>query len=137
MLLPLESTSRVNCFTDGLMAIQPSDDPEIVEIDNYVSTDANFQPNKWAQSSASCKRTTNSCESFLSKLNCSSKHDLLLVVLLGFQIEVYIKCRNPTTSKQTKKIVDKIRQQMAELANGNNTRIDFVKIISFKYLPAQ
>lgn len=50
----------------------------------------------------------------------------------------YIKCRGPTTSKQTMKIAEKealIRQKMTKLSNGDITRFDFVKRISFKPLP--
>lgn len=42
----------------------------------------------------------------------------------------YIRCRDPTTSKKTKKIAEKealIRQQMTKLTNGDITRFDFVK----------
>jgi hypothetical protein len=111
--------------------------------ENYTSPDAMFPPNIWAQFSASCNRTTNGCESFHSHLNSSfySSHPNIYNfkdVLVEIQSETYIKCRS--SGIKTKKICEKeafIRQQMTKLAQKEIEQFDFVKSLSFKFLPNQ
>ncbi|XP_015374554.1 PREDICTED: uncharacterized protein LOC107169341 [Diuraphis noxia] len=73
--LPILSPIEViDCFTDELMAIRPTADERIEEFmdyvfDNYISPEASFLPSILAQFSTTLNRTTNSCESFHSKLN--------------------------------------------------------------------
>jgi hypothetical protein len=59
-------------------------------------------------------------------------------VLVEIQSETYIKCRS--NGIKTKKICEKeafIRQQMTKLAQKEIEHFDFVKSLSFKFLPNQ
>ncbi|KAL4091005.1 hypothetical protein QTP88_025749 [Uroleucon formosanum] len=102
----------IDCFTDELMAVRPTGDNRIEEFmdyvfDNYISPEASFPPSIWAQFSTTLNRTTNSCESFHSKLNSCfySGHPNIFVFineLLEVQSETYIKCRSNGTKKSKK-----------------------------------
>jgi hypothetical protein len=59
-------------------------------------------------------------------------------VLVEIQLETYIKCKS--NGIKTKKICEKeafIRQQMTELAQKEIEQFDFVKSLSFEFLPNQ
>ncbi|KAL4130748.1 hypothetical protein QTP88_008140 [Uroleucon formosanum] len=144
----LDPDNVIDCFTDDFLAILPAKDDRVVQFTDYIfeiyiSPDAMFPPNIWAQFSASCNRTTNGCESFHSHLNSSfySSHPNIynfIDVLVEIQSETYIKCRN--NGIKTKKICEKeafIRQQMTKLAQKEIEQFDFVKSLSFKFLPNQ
>ncbi|KAL4152805.1 hypothetical protein QTP88_000638 [Uroleucon formosanum] len=104
----------IDCFTDELMAIRPTGDNRIEEFmdyvfDNYISLEASFPPSIWAQFSTTSNRTTNSCESFHSKLNSCfySGHPNIFVFInelneIEVQSETYIKCRSNGTKKSKK-----------------------------------
>ncbi|KAL4112342.1 hypothetical protein QTP88_016151 [Uroleucon formosanum] len=102
----------IDCFTDELIAIRSTGDNRIEEFmdyvfDNYISPEASFPPSIWAQFSTTSNRTTNSCESFHSKLNSCfySGHPNIFVFineLLEVQSETYIKCRSNGTKKSKK-----------------------------------
>jgi len=92
------------------MAIKPCDDDKIDNftdkiLNNYIDNDAaQFPPNVWSDFSATTNRTTNSSESFHSKLNAffaffhsGHPHIFILVdTLLGIQSDKYIKLSNKT-----------------------------------------
>ena len=111
--------------------------------ENYISPDAMFSPNIWAQFTASCNRTTNSCESFHSKLNMSfyTSHPNIynfVDVLLEVQSEKNIRFRSK--SVRTKKMCEKgafIREQMTKLELKEIDNFELVKSLSFKFLPKQ
>jgi len=76
--------------------------------DNYISPEANFRPSIWAQFSTVLNRTTNSCESFHSKLNScfyNGQPNIYVFIdeLLEVQSETYIKCRSNGNKKSKKK----------------------------------
>ncbi|XP_016663060.1 uncharacterized protein LOC107884772 [Acyrthosiphon pisum] len=144
----LEPENVIDCFTDDFLAIQPAENDRIVIFtdyifENYISPDAMFPPNIWAQFTASCNRTTNSCESFHSKLNMSfyTSHPNIynfVDVLLEVQSETYIKFRSK--SESTKKMCEKeafIREQMTKFELKEIDNFELVKSLSFKFLPKQ
>ncbi|KAF0765421.1 MULE domain-containing protein [Aphis craccivora] len=102
-----------------------------------------FPPNIWAQFTASVNRTTNSCESFHSKLNMSfyTSHPNtynFVDVLLQIQSETYIKFRSK--SIRTEKICEKesfIREQMIKHERKEIGNFNLVKSLSFKFLRKQ
>jgi hypothetical protein len=112
----LEPENVIDCFTDEFSAIQDAENNQIMKFtdyifENYISPDAMFLSNIWAQFTANCTRTTNSCESFHSKLNMSfyTSHPNIIYnfvdVLLQVQFETYIKCRSKNV--RTKKMCEK------------------------------
>jgi hypothetical protein len=72
-------------------------------LNNYIDDDvAQFPPKIWSDFSASTNRTTNSCESFHSKLNgfFQSGHPNIFILddtLLGIQSDTYVKLRSKAT----------------------------------------
>jgi hypothetical protein len=107
-------------FTDEFLAILPAKDDWVVQFtdyifENYISPDAMCLPNS---------------SFYSSHPNIYNFIDVL--------VETYIKCRS--NGIKTKKICKKeafIRQQMKKLAQKEIERFDFVKLLSFKFLPKQ
>ncbi|KAL4149507.1 hypothetical protein QTP88_003442 [Uroleucon formosanum] len=72
--LPLLNAEEVSeSFNEDFMSVVP-DDARLKKFcdylcDNYINETSKFNPKIWASSSISSERTTNSCESFHSKLN--------------------------------------------------------------------
>lgn len=140
----------LECVTEDFMSIQPEDDKRIYKFLDYVfknyvcPEEALFPPSVWANFSGTINRTTNSCESFHSKLNgmFCSKHPNIFTfinVLLGVQNETYIKIRS-TGTKTSKTIQDKekfLRERMIEYKNNSISRMKFVQSTSLKFLPLQ
>lgn len=144
----LKPEDVLDCFTDDFMPIFPAEDEKILQFTDYIfetyisPDDAKFPPAIWADYSANCKRTTNSCESFHAKLNGSfykSHPNIyhLTEVLLDIQTDTYIKCRSKACRSQ-KKMCEKeefIRKEMTKLERAEITRFQYVKHLSFKFLP--
>lgn len=92
-----------DCFAYDIMALQPQDN-RIVQftdyiLETYITNDAEFPPQIWAEFVASTKRTTNNCESFHKKLNSSfnSSHPNIfhfIEILKNMQCDMYITLRN-------------------------------------------
>lgn len=88
-------------------------------------------------------RTTNTCESFHSKLNgmfYSSYPNIFqfVEVLKNVQTDIYIKMRSSNLSDKRRKDVEKeefIKKTMTEFENKNITRLDFVQKLANKNLP--
>lgn len=133
-------------FTDYIMAELP-DDQTVTEfcdyvLENYISEEAPFPPQIWAEFSCSANRTTNSCESFHARLNrmFNSPHpniSIFIEVLKGIQSETYIHLRSKST-KKSKTIIEKeifLREAIADLCNCHISLFEFVKKVSFKFLP--
>jgi len=145
----LNENDVVQCFTEDLMAIKPCDDEKIDSftdyiLNNYVDNDvAQFPPKVWSDFSATTNRTTNSCESFHAKLNAffHSGHPnifILVDTLLGIQSDTYIKLRSKA-KRPCKKTLEKenvLREQTNKYINMQIGRFDFLKSVSFKFLPA-
>lgn len=99
----------------------------------------------WACTTDSMCRTTNSCESFHSHFNSNfySAHPNLfnfLNILKNFQSETYIKINSANCSVRKLKSITKKKQNFIQLKiqeyNSNVlSTFEFVKIMSFKYLP--
>lgn len=136
-----------NCFKQDILVSSANENSKIKQFtdyvfQNYVSSDAEYPPHIWAQFSASINRTTNTCESFHSKLNNDfySAHPNIYIfvdVLLGIQCETYIKSRSMAVRKsktRDEKIVF-IEQAMARYSRKEITSLQFVRELSFKFLP--
>lgn len=109
-------------------------------VENYISEEARFPPNIWAEASASIHRTTNACESFHSHLNSSfyNAHPSLFVfveVLLRIQEETYIKCRSVDNTKivrnATRKKHDFLKKTIDNFKNKKISTFTFVKTVSW------
>ncbi|KAE9542890.1 hypothetical protein AGLY_002801, partial [Aphis glycines] len=103
-------------------------------------TDATFPPNIWSAFAATTVRTTNSCESYHSRLNRRfySPHPNIfnfIDELLEVQSETQIKLRSKNQKKKT--TLDKeqnLRKQMTKYTSNVITRFEFIKSISMKFL---
>lgn len=134
-----------DCFIDDLMTIKPVNTTVDIFCDyllkTYIEEDALFPPNIWAEFAATTNRTTNSCESYHAKLNASisASHPnifVLIEMLLEIQSEIYVSLRSSAT--QSKKTVEKenfLREKMLSFTSGELTRLNFVKEVSFKFIP--
>uniref|UniRef100_A0A2S2P4T0 MULE transposase domain-containing protein n=1 Tax=Schizaphis graminum TaxID=13262 RepID=A0A2S2P4T0_SCHGA len=135
-----------DCFIDDLMTIKPVNTTVDKFCDyllkTYIEQDALFPPNIWAEFAATTNRTTNSCESYHAKLNASisAAHPnifVLIEILLGIQSEIYVSLRSSAT-QPVKKTVEKenfLREKMLSFTSGELTRLNFVKEVSFKFIP--
>ena len=94
--------------------------------------------------SGSITRTTNSCEAFHSKFNgmLYSAHPNIykfIDVLKNVQKDTYIKIRSSGQIKKIRReIYEKrefLRKQMIKYDVNEITRFDYVKTVSFKFLP--
>lgn len=134
------------CFVEDLMTVQPNDKQIQLFCDyilnTYILDDATFPPNIWSAFAATTVRTTNSCESYHSRLNRRfySPHPNIfnfIDELLEVQSETQIKLRS--TNQKKKSTLDKeqnLREQMTKYANNYITRFEFIKSVSMKFLPS-
>lgn len=128
------------------MTVQPNDKQIQLFCDyilnTYILDDATFPPNIWSAFAATTVRTTNSCESYHSRLNRRfySPHPNIfnfIDELLEVQSETQIKLRS--TNQKKKSTLDKeqnLREQMTKYANNYITRFEFIKSVSMKFLPS-
>jgi len=143
----LNSNDVSDCFTDYLMAIQPRNEKVEIFVDyileTYISNESNFPPFLWAEYSASTMRTTNSCEAFHSKFNALfySAHPNIFVfidVLKNIQKDTYIKLRSTHLNTRRTNIIEKetfIRNTMKRLEENQIDKLEFIQILSYKFLP--
>lgn len=135
------------CFAEDLLAVAP-DDERVVQfmdyvLDNYIDMECKFPPDMWAAYSSASSRTTNVCESFHAHLNGSfyAAHPhiyALIDTLLEFQCDVYGKIQDVRAWKKRRTTVKKettVATLMTRRDLGEFTRIEFVKRVSFKFLP--
>lgn len=134
-----------DCFTDDIMSILPKN----VQVEKfcdyflqtYLSNTCSFPPKIWAKFSNSIIRTTNSCESFHSKFNSmfyTSKPNIFqwLEALKNVQCDIYIKLRSSLKPRKEKLEKEEfLQQKMFLYKNGALSRLDFVKEVSYKFLP--
>lgn len=134
-----------DCYCFDLNSIQPQD--KRVErfsdylVDNFISEDARFPPELWAQLSESIERSTNACEAFHSKFNSSfyNTHPSIFTftdVLLTFQTDTYIKLQSLNEpvrirDQSIRKRQTLIARKIAEYQNGLLSRLTFIKCLSF------
>jgi len=143
----LHSDEVEECFQNDLQSILLIEDERINKfIDyifkTYITKDASFPPNLWAEFTPTTNRTTNSCEAFHSKLNnlfISSHPNIynFIDVIKDIQSETYIKIRS-NRQRKSRQIIEKenyIREKMVEYNNKLLTRFEYVKAVSFKFLP--
>ncbi|KAE9533104.1 hypothetical protein AGLY_009532 [Aphis glycines] len=135
-----------DCFIDDLMTIKPINATVDQFCDyllkTYTEEDALFPPNIWAEFAATTNRTTNSCESYHAKLNASisAAHPnifVLIEILLGIQSEIYVSLRSSATQPNKKTAEKKkfLREKMLSFTSGELNRFNFVKEVSFKFIP--
>jgi hypothetical protein len=131
-----------DCFYNDLMAIKPCCS-KLDQFFDYVldHTDSIFPPKIWARFDKNIDRTTNCCESFLSKLNkeFTSAHPNIfyfMETLNSIQTLNYIKFRSNNTRKLTseqEKNNKFLENCMTEYTNKKLTRIEYLKIVCFKF----
>ena len=110
-------------------------------MDNYIMNYALFLPRVWAESSNSMLRITNSCEALHSKFNfmfyLSHPNIFQFVeVIKNLQCVVYIKIRS--SGQLSKTIREKhlfLSQNLNAYKNVQISRFEFIKTMSFKFLP--
>ena len=113
-------------------------------VDVYISEEAQYPPEVWAQASAEPTLTTNACESFHSHFNSSfyTTHPnifMFIEKLKEIQIEVYIKLNsiNEPFKFQNSKTKKKKREKLENLINKyNSSQIPIDEYVStiFNYL---
>lgn len=146
-LLFLEPEKVSDAFVFELSTIQPQS--EKVQkfadylVDNYISEDAHFPPQLWAENSASLTRTTNACESFHSHFNNSfyQPHPSLFLfidTLLKFQMEVYIKINSINTpykfqNSRSKRNQIYLEKHISDYQAGKTGILQFIKLASHYY----
>jgi hypothetical protein len=109
----------------------------------YIASDSTFPPYDRAEFSTTSNCTSNSCESFHSKLNSLfyTAHPNIYIfidALKEIQSNTYIQIRSKDMSKKSKHNIEKeniLRKQMTQYKNNINSRLDFIKFVSLKYLP--
>lgn len=137
------------CFTSDLMSICPNDE-RVVKfcnylVENYIDNGATFNPRIWASRKITSERTTNSCESFHSKLNseftkCHPNIFLFTHVLnMKMQTDTYIKINeiSKPNHNQNKVFNDKkksVHHLISELNNKQITIFSYLKQVSKYYL---
>ena len=136
-----------DCFTDDIMALKPKGEKIKLFIDylfeTYISPDATFPPDIWAEFSASTNRTTNGCESFHAKFNgyFYTSHPNVynfIDMLKNIQSDTYIKLRSTNDSKKNKKLLAQeqhLREEMIKFMNKKYTRLQYIERISKNFLP--
>lgn len=127
------------------MSIQPNDQriKEFTDyiLNNYINSEEIFLPNIWADFKSSTMRTTNACESFHAHFNSkfhSAKPNLyhFIEVLKTVQIDDYIKIRRGQNKWKLILLKENfIEEKMMEKILGKINRFEFVKALSFKFLP--
>ncbi|KAE9542314.1 hypothetical protein AGLY_003441 [Aphis glycines] len=140
--LPLLNPEEVSdCFTTDLMSVSP-DDERIIKfcdylVEYYIDEDAKFNPRIWASREITSERTTNSCESFHSKLNSqfTKAHPNIFifthVLNKKIQTDTYIHINGINIEKNSKNSAFKKKQQsIKNLSNDLNDN----KISRFTYL---
>jgi hypothetical protein len=143
----LDHREVASCFTEDLLPVQP--DIEKIRsfsdyvYNNYIRDDSQFPPKMWADYSNSITRTTNSCESFNAKLNGMfyAAHPnifKLTAAQLEIQCDVYAKMfgvHRPTRRKDSLDKEADIGALMTRREIGELTRMEFLKRVSYKFLP--
>lgn len=142
--LPLLAPHEVEpSFFDDFMPLKPVNEKydEFFDylLETYILPDSDFPPSMWAELSASCKRTTNACESFHSKLNClfNKPHPNIYYIadtLKEIQSETYIKLRS-TAAQTVANKEEYLRAQINEYRRGTITRFQYLKRVCYKFLP--
>lgn len=146
-LLFLEPNKVSDVFVFELSAFQPQS-AKVQKfadylIENYISENAEFPPEIWAENSASLNRTTNACESFHSHFNKSFYHShpsvfVFVDTLLKIQMEVYIKINSINApykyqNSNSKKRQMYILQHISSYRNGSISVLEFIKLVSHFY----
>lgn len=135
------------CFAEDLMAIKPNNQ-QLHDFcnyfeRNYVLPNSKFPPSLWAEFSNSLQRTTNSCESFHSKLNSmfySAYPNIFqfVEILKNVQTDVYVKIRSSNVTKKRREVLEKedyINDIMHQFQNKMLTRLEFIEKLAYKNLP--
>ena len=131
-------------FTEDLFSIMPENEKVIKYadylVDTYISEEASYPPEVWAEQSNCITRTTNACESFNSHFNSSfySSHPNLftfLEKLKEFQVFTYVKIQSVQEKKKNNSHIEK-KQKMIQIyidkyRNSEISRIMFLKCISY------
>lgn len=147
--LPLLNAEEVSeSFIEDFMPVVP-DDPRLNKFcdyicDNYIDETSKFNPKMWASSSISSERTTNSCESFHSKLNTqfNKAHPNIFlfshVLNLKIQTDTYIIIRGLDNTKISKnKMYEKkkiyIETIFEDYLNKKIDRFKYIKLASKHY----
>jgi len=148
--LPLLNAEEVSVsFIEDFMSVVP-DDARLKKFcdylcDNYIDETSKFNPKIWASSSISSERTTNSCESFHSKLNTqfTKAHPNIFlfshVLNLKIQTDSYIIIRSLNNNKISKnKNYEKKKIYIANIfddyINKKIDRFTYIKLASNHYL---
>jgi hypothetical protein len=146
--LPLLDSDEVgDCFAFDFVASAPND-PRVTRVldflaENYITEEAKFPSENWAQCSPSLTLTTNACESFHRALNDSfyTPHPdiyTFIDVLLNFQVSTYIKIR---TALNGESIVERESLRLKELIglyqSGGISRFEYVSSASHVIKPSK
>jgi len=138
-LLFLNPNDVDDCFTNEIIAIQPIDDRIHTFCDyfleTYVLADSLFPPSTWAEFSNSTMQTTNSYESFHSKLNSmiyppNPSTYQLVDVLKQVQCDIYVKMRSSNLNNRRREILEEeifISSVMTQFQNNEISRISIVE----------
>jgi len=139
-----------DCFVTDIMALLPPNNSKLTAftdyiLEMYVREDSRYPPSLWAECSSSITRTTNACESFHSKLNSMFYHShpnifIFIDALNEIQTNGYLKMNCTKNSRVNKKSIEKehfLAQQIQHYEEGEINRLEFLKSISFKFIPTK
>ena len=144
----LEPVEVEECFVFDLFSVAP-DCEKAVKFADYVlktyvcSDSAVFPPQIWAESNIEGIRTTNGCESFHNQFGSMfySTHPNIFDFLEKIkctQTKTYLKIRATKTpvllAKRDREIVQKKRELQDQYKNGQLSRVEYVKQMTFKVL---
>lgn len=148
--LPLLDDKMVSeYFVDEIVATAPNDKRFIEFLDylteTYISEEATFPPEVWAEMSSRPTRTTNACESFHAKFNASfySPHPNIFIFLENIkncQTETKLTLnsaakRPKKVSAQMKKKIDFIDSKIHQLQAGEISISSYTAAVAYKNLP--
>jgi hypothetical protein len=137
----------VDCYVEDLFALKPESKQQLIEFFDYICAnyfdDGHFPPEMWADMSSTSDRTTNCCESFHAKFNAefTSAHPNIfnfMEILKQIQADTYIKLRSKNIRKKTNNqqmICSVIQKCIDQFKEGQITRAEYVKKVSFKFKP--
>jgi len=139
-----------DCFVTDIMALLPPNNSKLTAftdyiLEVYVREDSRYPPSLWAECSSSITRTTNACESFHSKLNSMFYHShpnifIFIDALNEIQTNGYLKMNCTKTSRVNKISIEKehfLAQQIQYYEEGEINRLEYLKSISFKFIPTK
>jgi len=146
----LDLQSVGDFFSFELAEIQPNNEKvrKFMDylVENYNDNNSLFPPLIWAEKSSSVSHTTNSWESFHSKLNSQlySMHQNIfsfISIFYGIQADTEIIIRSSNVKRPHKKNIQEkiqfINSQIHKYDKGIVSRFEYIRILAHRFKPTK